>query len=140
MAINRFTMPWCACLQSFSLRYPLVDGQGNFGSIDGDAAAAMRYTEARLRALAEEFLSEIGEQTVAFRPTYDGQLFEPIVLPAQAPNLLINGSSGIAVGMATNVPPHNLGEVIDALVAMEHAVIEREPRHPRVLIDVRGRL
>ena len=103
--------------QSFSLRYPLVDGQGN-GSIDGDAAAAMRYTEARLRALAEEFLSEIGEQTVAFRPTYDGQLFEPIVLPAQAPNLLINGSSGIAVGMATNVPPHNLGEVIDALVAM----------------------
>lgn len=104
--------------QSFSLRYPLVDGQGNFGSVDGDSAAAMRYTEARLRALSEEFLSEIGAQTVQFRPTYDGQLFEPVVLPAQAPNLLINGSSGIAVGMATNIPPHNLGEVIDALVAM----------------------
>ena len=104
--------------QAFSLRYPLVDGQGNFGSVDGDSAAAMRYTEARLRALAGEFLSEIGAQTVQFRPTYDGQLFEPVVLPAQAPNLLINGSSGIAVGMATNISPHNLGEVVDALVAM----------------------
>jgi DNA gyrase subunit A len=104
--------------QGFSLRYPLVDGQGNFGSVDGDSAAAMRYTETRLRALAEEFLSEIGSQTVHFRSTYDGQLFEPVVLPAQAPNLLINGSSGIAVGMATNIPPHNLGEVVDALVTM----------------------
>ncbi len=104
--------------QSFSLRYPLVDGQGNFGSVDGDSAAAMRYTEARLQALAGEFLAEIGAQTVQYRPTYDGQLSEPVVLPAQAPNLLINGSSGIAVGMATNIPPHNLGEVIDALVAM----------------------
>jgi DNA gyrase subunit A len=105
-------------VQSFSLRYPLVDGQGNFGSVDGDSAAAMRYTEARLQALAGEFLSEISSETVQFRPTYDGQLFEPVVLPAQAPNLLINGSSGIAVGMATNIPPHNLGEVVDALVVM----------------------
>ncbi|MBV70425.1 MAG: DNA topoisomerase [Myxococcales bacterium] len=104
--------------QSFSLRYPLVDGQGNFGSIDGDGAAAMRYTEARLQSLAEELLAEIGEGTTLFRTTYDGQLSEPITLPAQVPNLLINGASGIAVGMATNIPPHNLSEVIDALVSM----------------------
>ena len=104
--------------QSFSLRYPLVDGQGNFGSIDGDAPAAMRYTEARLQRLAEELLAEIGEGTTLFRQTYDGQLSEPVTLPAQTPNLLINGASGIAVGMATNIPPHNLCEVIDALVSM----------------------
>jgi DNA gyrase subunit A len=104
--------------QSFSLRYPLVDGQGNFGSIDGDSPAAMRYTEARLQRIAEELLAEIGEGTTLFRQTYDGQLSEPVTLPAQVPNLLINGSSGIAVGMATNIPPHNLCEVIDALVSM----------------------
>jgi DNA gyrase subunit A len=104
--------------QPFSLRYPLVDGQGNFGSIDGDAPAAMRYTEARLQAIAEDLLSEITRGTVDWRPTYDGQLSEPVVLPAQVPNLLINGASGIAVGMATNIPPHNLTEVITALIAL----------------------
>ncbi|MEL6177577.1 MAG: DNA gyrase subunit A, partial [Myxococcota bacterium] len=90
--------------QDFSLRYPLVDGQGNFGSLDGDSAAAMRYTEARLRAVSCELLSEIGKRTVPFRPNYDGQLAEPIVLPARLPNLLLNGATGIAVGMATNIP------------------------------------
>ncbi len=102
--------------QDFSLRAPLVDGHGNFGSLDGDNPAAMRYTEARLRALAMEMLDEIRKQTVDFRPNYDGTLFEPVVLPSRVPNLLVNGSSGIAVGMATNIPPHNLGEVIDALI------------------------
>ena len=102
--------------QDFSLRAPLVDGHGNFGSLDGDNPAAMRYTEAKLRALATEMLDEIRKQTVDFRPNFDGTLFEPVVLPARFPNLLVNGSSGIAVGMATNIPPHNLGEVIDALV------------------------
>ncbi len=107
--------------QSFSLRYPLVDGQGNFGSLDGDSAAAMRYTEARLQALSSELLSEIKKDTVEFRPNYDATIFEPIVLPAQVPNLLINGATGIAVGMATNIPPHNIGEVLDACVHLiEH--------------------
>ncbi len=104
--------------QDFSLRSTLVDGQGNFGSIDGDKAAAMRYTECRLRPLAEELLTEIKKKTVDFRPNYDGQRFEPIVLPAQFPQLLVNGCEGIAVGMATRVPPHNLGEVIDACLAL----------------------
>ena len=104
--------------QSWSLRAPLVDGQGNFGSLDGDSPAAMRYTEARLKALGAELLREIKQDTVAFRPTYDGQLFEPVVLPAPVPNFLINGATGIAVGMATNVPPHNLGEVVDACLAL----------------------
>ena len=104
--------------QDWSLRAPLVDGQGNFGSLDGDSPAAMRYTEARLRALGAELLREIKQDTVAFRPTYDGQLFEPVVLPAPVPNFLINGATGIAVGMATNVPPHNLGEVVDACLAL----------------------
>ncbi len=104
--------------QAFSLRYPLVDGHGNFGSIDGDPPAAMRYTEARVRALAEELLSELGRGTVDYRPSYNGELFEPIVLPAQFPNLLVNGASGIAVGMATNIPPHNLREVVDAALAL----------------------
>ncbi|MBT3218778.1 MAG: DNA topoisomerase IV subunit A [Proteobacteria bacterium] len=104
--------------QDFSLRSPLVDGQGNFGSLDGDPAAAMRYTECRLRPLAEELLSEIRKRTVDYRPNYDGQLFEPIVLPAQFPQLLVNGCDGIAVGMATRIPPHNLGEVVDATVAL----------------------
>jgi DNA gyrase/topoisomerase IV subunit A len=104
--------------QSFSLRAPLVDGHGNFGSLDGDSPAAMRYTEARLRPLAMELLSEIKKQTVDFRPNFDGTLFEPVVLPARVPNLLVNGASGIAVGMATNIPPHNLAEVVDALIYM----------------------
>ncbi|MCB1939892.1 MAG: DNA gyrase subunit A, partial [Rhodocyclaceae bacterium] len=100
--------------QDFSLRYMLVDGQGNFGSIDGDNAAAMRYTECRQARIASELLSDIDKETVNFVPNYDGKEREPAVLPARIPNLLINGSSGIAVGMATNIPPHNLGEVIDA--------------------------
>ena len=102
--------------QDFSLRAPLVDGHGNFGSLDGDNPAAMRYTEARLRPLAMEMLDEIKKQTVDFRPNYDGTLSEPVVLPSKLPNLLVNGASGIAVGMATNIPPHNVGEVIDALI------------------------
>lgn len=104
-------------VQDFSLRYPLIDGQGNFGSIDGDAPAAMRYTEVRLARIAEEILKDIEKETVAFRLNYDESLQEPVVLPSRTPNLLINGSSGIAVGMATNIPPHNLREVIDGTVA-----------------------
>ncbi len=104
--------------QDFSLRYPLIDGQGNFGSIDGDAAAAMRYTECRLQRLAASLLADIDKETVDFVPNYDEKEFEPSALPARVPNLLINGSAGIAVGMATNVPPHNLNEVIDATVAL----------------------
>ncbi len=103
-------------VQPFSLRYPLVDGQGNYGSVDGDAPAAMRYTEAKLAAISEEMLRDIEKQTVEFRPNYDGEAFEPSVLPAKLPNLLINGASGIAVGMATNIPPHNLTEVCDGLI------------------------
>ena len=104
--------------QDFSLRYPLVDGQGNFGSVDGDSPAAMRYTEIRMTRLAQEFLDDLDKETVDFLPNYDGSLVEPLVLPAKVPNLLINGSSGIAVGMATNIPPHNLGEVVDGLLAL----------------------
>ena len=104
--------------QPFSLRYPLVDGQGNFGSIDDDPAAAMRYTEARLARLAEEMLRELDSDTVDFGPNYDERKREPLVLPARFPNLLVNGSSGIAVGMATNIPPHHLGEVVDAIVTL----------------------
>jgi DNA gyrase subunit A len=104
--------------QDFSMRYTLVDGQGNFGSIDGDAAAAMRYTEARMSAMGHDMLEDIGKETVDYGQNFDDSLQEPAVLPATIPNLLVNGSSGIAVGMATNVPPHNLGEVIDALVYM----------------------
>ncbi|MGD0249823.1 MAG: DNA gyrase subunit A [Thermoplasmata archaeon] len=102
--------------QPFSLRYPLIDGQGNFGSIDGDAPAAMRYTEARLSALAEEMLLDIEKETVDWTDNFDGTLQQPLVLPSKVPNLLVNGSAGIAVGMATNMPPHNLGEVADALL------------------------
>src|SRR5205823_4067092 len=105
-------------VQDFSLRYPLVDGQGNFGSIDGDPAAAMRYTEARLAKIAHEMLADIDKDTVDFVPNYDENEQEPVVLPARIPNLLVNGSSGIAVGMATNIPPHNLSEVIDGLVML----------------------
>ena len=104
--------------QDFNMRYPLVDGQGNFGSVDGDPAAAYRYTEARLAALAEELLSDIDKDTVDFIPNFDEQTEEPVVLPSRVPNLIINGSSGIAVGMATNIPPHNLGEIIDGLVIL----------------------
>jgi len=103
--------------QDFSLRYPLVDGQGNFGSIDGDPPAAMRYTEARLSQISEEMLGDIEKETVKFVPNYDGSLTEPSVLPAKLPNLLVNGSNGIAVGMATNIPTHNLSEVCDAIIA-----------------------
>jgi DNA gyrase subunit A len=104
--------------QDFSMRYPLVDGQGNFGSVDGDSAAAMRYTEIRMARIAGELLADLDKETVDFVPNYDETLKEPIVLPARIPNLLVNGSSGIAVGMATNIPPHNLGEIIDGLIAL----------------------
>ena len=120
--------------QDFSLRYPLVDGQGNFGSVDGDPPAAMRYTEARFSRIAAEIMADLGRDTVDFVPNYDNTREEPVVLPSRIPNLLINGSSGIAVGMATNIPPHNLGEVVDALVlvarrpdATLEEVIERIP-------------
>src|ERR671934_2529103 len=102
--------------QDFSMRYPLVDGQGNFGSVDGDAPAAMRYTEARLHRLAEELLADIDKDTVDFGPNFDDSLEEPLVLPARVPNMLLNGTAGIAVGMATNIPPHNLGELTDAII------------------------
>jgi DNA gyrase subunit A len=113
--------------QDFSLRYPLVDGQGNFGSIDGDSAAAYRYTEARLDPLAEELLRDIDRETVDFEPNFDGGMMEPVVLPARFPNLLANGSSGIAVGMATNIPPHNLSELV--------AAITHEIEHPDCSLD-----
>ena len=113
--------------QDFSLRYPLVDGQGNFGSVDGDMAAAMRYTEARLAAIADQMLSDIDKDTVNFGPNFDSSLKEPLLLPATLPNLLVNGSSGIAVGMATNIPPHNLNEVADAIIyLLDH--LEAEPK------------
>ena len=104
--------------QDFSLRYMLVDGQGNFGSVDGDNAAAMRYTEIRMSRIAHELLADLDKETVDFGPNYDGSEHEPLIMPARIPNLLINGGSGIAVGMATNIPPHNLGEVVDACFAL----------------------
>src|SRR5918994_2145646 len=107
-------------VQDFSLRYPLVDGQGNFGSVEGDGAAAYRYTEARLTRIASEMLADIDKNTVDFGPNFDDRLQEPKVLPSGLPNLLVNGSSGIAVGMATNIPPHNLREIVAAL----HALID----------------
>ena len=103
--------------QDFSYRYPLVDGHGNFGSIDGDSAAAMRYTEARMSKIATELMRDINKDTIDFGPNYDGNEQEPLVMPARFPHLLVNGTSGIAVGMATNIPPHNLREVIDGIVA-----------------------
>src|SRR5471032_2846422 len=103
--------------QNFSMRHMLVDGQGNFGSVDGDMAAAMRYTEIRLAKIAHEMLGDIDKETVDFQDNYDGSEREPAVLPSKLPNLLVNGSGGIAVGMATNIPPHNLGEVVDACLA-----------------------
>ena len=114
-------------VQDFSMRYPLVDGQGNFGSVDGDAPAAMRYTEVRLSRLAHEMLRDIDKETVDFIPNYDESTQEPVVLPAVLPNLLVNGSSGIAVGMATNIPPHNLGEVVDTVIL--------QLENPEVTID-----
>ncbi|MEO7192290.1 MAG: DNA topoisomerase IV subunit A [Vicinamibacterales bacterium] len=113
--------------QPFSLRYPLVDGSGNFGSLDGDSAAAMRYTECRLARISDEMLTEIDQDTVTFRANYDGTREEPVVLPARVPNLLINGATGIAVGMATNIPPHNLHEVCTALIKMIDADLEMSP-------------
>jgi DNA gyrase subunit A len=101
--------------QDFSLRYPLIDGQGNFGSVDGDPPAAMRYTEVRMTRMAQDFISDIEKETVDFSPNYDDSLLEPSILPTNIPNLLVNGSSGIAVGMATNIPPHNLTEVCEAI-------------------------
>jgi DNA gyrase subunit A len=114
-------------VQDFSMRYPLIDGQGNFGSVDGDAPAAMRYTEVRLARLAHEMLRDIDKETVEFVPNYDESTQEPLVLPTVLPNLLVNGSSGIAVGMATNIPPHNLGEVVEAII--------RQLETPDVTID-----
>src|SRR5437879_8177140 len=108
-------------VQEFSLRYPLVDGQGNFGSIAGDPPAAYRYTEVRLAKIAHELLADIDKDTVEFVPNFDESEREPVVLPTKVPNLLVNGSSGIAVGMATNIPPHNLTEVVDGLVALVDA-------------------
>src|SRR5689334_21302587 len=113
--------------QDFSMRYMLIDGQGNFGSVDGDSAAAYRYTECRLEKIASELLADIDKETVDFVPNYDGKEREPVVLPTRTPNLLVNGSSGIAVGMATNIPPHDLGEVIDAalhVLEQPHCAIE----------------
>jgi DNA gyrase subunit A len=113
--------------QNFSLRYMLVDGQGNFGSVDGDSAAAMRYTEVRMARIGHELLADLDKETVDFGPNYDGSEQEPLILPAKIPNLLINGSAGIAVGMATNIPPHNLGEVVDACLAvLENPAIDIE--------------
>jgi topoisomerase-4 subunit A len=108
----------CRLAQDFSVRYPLVDGQGNFGNIDGDSPAAMRYTEARLTEYAIALMEGLNEDAVDFRDTYDGEEQEPVVMPGAVPNLLCNGSNGIAVGMATNIPPHNLAEVCDALLLM----------------------
>src|SRR5450755_2017809 len=104
--------------QPFSMRYMLIDGQGNFGSVDGDAPAAMRYTEVRMSRIAHELLADIDKETVDFTPNYDESETEPAVLPTRVPNLLINGQTGIAVGMATNIPPHNFTEVINALIAL----------------------
>ena len=113
--------------QEFSLRVPLVDGQGNFGSIDGDPPAAERYTESRLTKISMSLLDDLDKETVDFKPNYDDRLLEPSVLPAKFPNLLVNGAGGIAVGMATNIPPHNLGEIIDACMA--------DLENPEITID-----
>ncbi|OGS45072.1 MAG: DNA gyrase subunit A [Euryarchaeota archaeon RBG_13_57_23] len=122
--------------QSFSMRYPLIDGQGNFGSVDGDSAAAMRYTECRLSKIAAEMLQDVDEDTVDFGPNFDGSLKEPLVLPAKLPNLLINGSQGIAVGMSTNVPPHNLNEVVDTVALMIDRQIDGKDTDLKDLIAV----
>src|SRR5258708_4977335 len=121
--------------QPFSLRYPLIDGQGNFGSVDGDPPAAMRYTEARLSAITGELMADIEKQTVDMVPNYDGQEEEPSVLPSRIPNLLINGATGIAVGMTTNIPPHNLGEIAGAI---KHLVENPEATGEDLLSFVKG--
>src|SRR3954470_22963370 len=121
--------------QDFAVRYPLVDGQGNFGNIGGDNAAAMRYTEARLTAVAEALLAGIDEDAVDLRPTYDGENAEPVVLPAAFPNLLANGANGIAVGMATSIPPHNAGELCDALL---HLIDQPKATVAELLAHVKG--
>jgi DNA gyrase subunit A len=113
--------------QEWNVRYPLIDGQGNFGSVDGDPPAAYRYTECRLSQLASELLADIERETVDFVPNFDDSTEEPFVLPTKIPNLLVNGSAGIAVGMATNIPPHNLGEICDALIALVE--------HPELTVD-----
>ena len=118
--------------QGWSLRYPMIDGQGNFGSMDGDPAAAMRYTEARMQRIADEMLVDIDKETIDFRDNYDGSRQEPAVLPAKVPNLLLNGQIGIAVGMATNIPPHNLNELVDATIELidnEHVTIDDLLKH-----------
>ena len=112
------TTRWCAWRRTSRMRYPLVDGQGNFGSVDGDPPAAMRYTEVRMDRLASELLADIDKETVDFGPNFDDSEREPLVLPSRFPNLLVNGSGGIAVGMATNIPPHNLREVVDATLRL----------------------
>ncbi|MDX1675937.1 MAG: DNA gyrase subunit A, partial [Longimicrobiales bacterium] len=122
-------------VQDFSLRYPLVDGQGNFGSIDGDNAAAYRYTEARLQAIAQELLADIDKETVEFTDTFDNQRQEPRVLPSMLPNLLINGASGIAVGMATNIPPHNLREVV---AATSHLIDDPDATVDDLMVHIQG--
>ena len=125
--------------QSFNMRYTLVDGQGNFGSVDGDPPAAMRYTEAKLDRLADDLMADLDKETVDFVPNYDETTEEPTVLPAPYPNLLVNGSSGIAVGMATNIPPHNLREVIDGLVwVVEHPDVPREEKQRTLLGLITG--
>src|SRR5947209_7105353 len=121
--------------QTFSMRYPLIDGQGNFGSVDGDPPAAMRYTEARLSRIASALLEDIDKETVDFKANYDDSEQEPEVLPTRVPNLLINGSSGIAVGMATNIPPHNLTEIIDATIEL---VEKPQTQLPRLIEIVQG--
>src|SRR5271166_4844840 len=121
--------------QSWVMREPLVDGQGNFGSVDGDSPAASRYTEAKLMPIADHLMAELRQQTVAMRPTYDGTRDEPVVLPAQFPHLLVNGTSGIAVGMDTNIPPHNLGEVVKAAILL---IDEPEATTAQLLDRVKG--
>src|SRR4051812_9349664 len=123
--------------QDFSLRYPLIDGQGNFGSFDGDSPAAMRYTEIRMSKITDEILADLDRDTVAIGPNYDDSLTEPKVLPSRIPNLIVNGSSGIAVGMATNIPPHNLTEVVNAAIALlERDAAKRDPNDVRTDLDV----
>jgi DNA gyrase subunit A len=117
--------------QPFSMRYLLIDGQGNFGSIDGDSPAAMRYTEARMTAMAEELLVDIEKETVSFADNFDDSLQEPVVLPARLPGLLLNGASGIAVGMATNIPPHNLSELAGGI----HYLVDNFDRLDEITID-----
>ena len=126
--------------QEWSTRYPLVDGHGNFGSVDGDGAAAMRYTEARLSKISMEMLADIGKDTVDFIPNFDETEKEPVVLPARYPNLLVNGTTGIAVGMATNIPPHNLREVIGAVVKLidNRIEVDRDTTLEEILEIVKG--